>query len=275
MFFKPRVEREVQRFLETREVGKQMLYEYSRVAKWILQVAGNHDVKRIDDLKQLLDHGLHGQNLSPVSIKRNRVQAKTILRYLEKKGIKIGDLEPLKSPPARALRESRNKLRMFAPEQARTLVERSDRTMRAAHLLAFNAAFTQIDLLNMPTVEGEWLNFPRVKTGIQRIAWLWPETREALNGVRFDHLDRWRIGRRHREISTEAGIRGLSFVAARRSWLTWASASGAQQFALDAVMGHVPQGIQATYYRCRIYKKPIREVCEFTRQVYLGEVDLE
>ena len=64
--------------------------------------------------------------------------------------------------------------------------------MRAWILLGINAAFGNSDLsrLRVEDARGAWLAGHRAKNGMERKAWLWPDTRHAIRVV----LDRHKGG---------------------------------------------------------------------------------
>ena len=82
----------------------------------------------------------------------------------------------------RARKQETNGLRMFEASEIRQLLEAASPQMRALILLAANAGLGNTDLANLPksAIKGHWLQFPRVKTGIDRRIPLWPETLAAL-----------------------------------------------------------------------------------------------
>jgi integrase len=74
--------------------------------------------------------------------------------------------------------------RMFEAAEIRKLLSKADEVLKAQILLAINCAFGQADLSELPKtaidLAGGWATFPRVKTGVERKAALWPETIAAI-----------------------------------------------------------------------------------------------
>jgi integrase len=91
-----------------------------------------------------------------------------------------------KRPPARKFRAERSDKgpKMFEAAEVRKLLGAADQPMKAMILLAANCGFGNADIggleLRHLDMETGWINFPRVKTGIERRCPLWPETVKAL-----------------------------------------------------------------------------------------------
>ena len=72
--------------------------------------------------------------------------------------------------------------KLFTPEQIHLLLKNASPALKAMILLAINAGVNNADLGNMKPhhIEDGWLDYPRHKTGVERIAPLWPETIAAI-----------------------------------------------------------------------------------------------
>lgn len=70
-------------------------------------------------------------------------------------------------------------------DEIRKLIDVADPTMKACILLGINAAYGNSDCANLQQsmIDGNWINFPRPKTGIGRRCPLWPETKEAIGAA--------------------------------------------------------------------------------------------
>ena len=183
--------------------------------------------------------------------------------------------------------------RLFTAEQLRLAIAAAGAPFRAALLLGINCAFGNSDVAQLPwsAVRGEWLDFPRPKTGEPRRAWLWPETREALEVVHVqgrrpaNPADAWRVfltreGRpwvrlvgsawsdsictTTRELFKRLGIIGRSFYDLRRTFRTVAD-EVPDTPVINLIMGHSDPSMGAVY-RQRIDDGRIRRVCEHVRQ---------
>ncbi|MEX1229373.1 MAG: tyrosine-type recombinase/integrase, partial [Planctomycetaceae bacterium] len=171
-------------------------------------------------------------------------------------------------------------LRMFSADEILLILKEADTTMKAAVLLGINCGFGQSDVANLPIsaldLKRGWLDFPRVKTGEDRRVPLWPETGEALKVVLAnrpksrDDEDSDLVfltskGKRWHRVSDKGvaydflGITfarllrrlnikrpKLSFYGLRHGVET-IGGEMADQVAVDAVMGHSPQGMAAAY----------------------------
>jgi integrase len=67
-------------------------------------------------------------------------------------------------------------------DEIRRLLSAADPKWKAILLVCVNCAYGNSDIarLRIADVPGEWLEVPRGKTGGDRKAWLWPETRQAI-----------------------------------------------------------------------------------------------
>jgi integrase len=169
--------------------------------------------------------------------------------------------------------------------------------LRAMILIAANCAFGQTDLSSLPTravdLEKGWIDFPRPKTAVARKCPLWPETIAAIrdwlpqrpkakdpadSGLLFLTVRgaRWvkssqkgspkdavlqEFGKLMRRLGLKRSR--VAFYALRHGFETIAGET-ADQVAVDAIMGHVPQGM-AGAYRERIGDDRLRRVAEHVR----------
>ena len=82
----------------------------------------------------------------------------------------------------RAKKQHEHGLRMLEAAEIRLLLAAASVPLKAMVLLAANGGFGNSDLANLPqsAIQGQWLQYPRVKTGVDRRIPLWPETLLAL-----------------------------------------------------------------------------------------------
>jgi integrase len=122
-----------------------------------------------------------------VSLQSDIGRVRVVFNYgyqngLLEKPIRYGDA--FKRPSKAALRIERNKRgqKLFTAAEIRTLLEIASPQLKAMILLGINCALGNADLARMTSdkIAGEWLHYPRPKTGCERVAPLWPETLEAL-----------------------------------------------------------------------------------------------
>jgi len=184
-------------------------------------------------------------------------------------------------------------VRAFTADQIKLMIASTrNLQLKAMILLGVNCGYgnTDVSELHCQHIQGDWVIYPRVKTSVDRIAWLWPETREALRAWIGDR-DTGRVFFRGEsnpwvrntlasvndgvakeivKLLVKANMRrpGLSFYALRHTFQT--IADGAKdQVAVAHVMGHV-DGSMAGIYRESIERERVKAVCEHVRAWYLA-----
>jgi integrase len=183
----------------------------------------------------------------------------------------------------RARKQEKHGLRMFEAAEITKLIAAASPAVKAMILLAVNGGLGNSDLANLPksAVQGDWIQFPRVKTGIDRRIPLWPETRQALTEAiekrpqpkadkdaelcfitKYGH--RWvRQGKKgtsnvdkicdaFNKLLADLKLKRerLGFYALRHTFETIGGGCG-DQVAVDSIMGHVADDM-ASLYRERI-----------------------
>jgi len=179
----------------------------------------------------------------------------------------------------RARKQAKHGLRMFEAAEIHSLMEVASPSLKAMILLACNGGLGNSDLANLPksAIQGHWLQFPRVKTGIDRRIPLWPETRQALTEAiekRPEHKDpadaelcfitkyghRWvrqgpkgtsnvdKICDAFNKLLRELNLKRerLGFYALRHTFETIGGGCG-DQIAVDSIMGHVADDMASLY----------------------------
>ena len=85
---------------------------------------------------------------------------------------------------AKAKTERTNGKKLFTADELRWILDVAPMPLKAMILLGINGALGNTDISNMPQsaidLKNGWLNYPRVKTGIERRIPLWPTTVAAL-----------------------------------------------------------------------------------------------
>jgi integrase len=187
--------------------------------------------------------------------------------------------------------------RMFEAKEIRDMLKKADDVLKAQILLAVNCAFGQADLSDLPKsaidLKGGWVTFPRVKTGIERRAALWPETiaaiRKALTErpepkdeadadcvfltshrnrlvrctAKFGHRDA--VGAAFGRLLDALNLKrpGLQFYALRHTFRTVSDAT--RDFpAIDKIMGHADHTMGGRY-RERIDDARLKAVSDCVR----------
>jgi len=189
---------------------------------------------------------------------------------------------------ARRAAEMNHGKRLFSPEQIQDLLALAGCPLKAMIYLGLNAGFGNTDcarlLLSVLDMERGVIEFDRPKTGVERVAPLWPETikalrqalearptprEEARNLVFVTIFGRsWSreimqrdsdgliktvsrsdsIGQEFDKVLRKLGIKrpGLSFYALRHTFRTFADEAG-DQHAVHRIMGHQIPGMSGIY----------------------------
>ena len=131
------------------------------------------------------------KTLSPTSLGNEINRAKIILRFAFDGGltdmpIRFGSF---KAPSKSVLRRQRAELppKMFERAEILALIEAADVQLKAMILLGINCGFGNGDVGRLSVarldLNGDWVDWPRPKTGITRRCPLWPETVKALKAA--------------------------------------------------------------------------------------------
>jgi len=234
-----------------------------------------------------------------------RTACKYFADYCDAPPVRTG---PKFRPPSQlAKRRERNRIReehgarLFQPAEIRSLLNNSNRFLKAMILLGVNGGLGNTDCASLPrtaiNLETGWLDYPRPKTAIHRRIPLWEETKRALNVAMLSRYPaklaedsklvfvtkygaRWvraelksddvlivtdSISEAFKTMLKALGIYrpGLSFYTLRHVFETVAGETG-DQAAVDAVMGHV-DGSTAANYRERIGEDRLLKVVNHVR----------
>lgn len=238
------------------------------------------------------------KRLGPVSLGNEVNRVRIVFRYayeasLVEAPVRFGP--HFRRPSAKALRIAKAMRgdKLFRADEIRALLEEANPWMKAMIYLGINAALGNSDIsrLHQNHIRGRWLDYPRPKTGIDRRAFLWTETLEALKNLpprrpRSDlfeglvfvtHTGRpWGEGKPNDQpIALEftkllkaTGVRrsGLSFYALRHTFQTVAENSGDLP-AVRYVMGHVPpSNDMGSVYRHEISDDRLQKVSLHVRR---------
>jgi len=204
----------------------------------------------------------------------------------------------------RARKQEKHGLRMFEAAEILQLIDVASPALKAMILLAANSGLGNSDLANLPksAIKGTWLQFPRVKTGIDRRIPLWTETLQALElaiekrprakdpadaGLCFiSHTGKkWvRTGPNgtsvHDLISNafskllkklDMKREGLGFYALRHGFETICGGCG-DQVATSAIMGHTSNDM-ASLYRERIDDERLLKAVNHVHAWLFGKPD--
>lgn len=265
--------------VETGDISEQSYVDYVRECRRAVEVLGKSKV--VASLVPTDFAKLRSAITSPSpNTVRNRItRIKVAFAWLNNSGlidkpIKFGPA--FNKPSAKTIRLHRasKPKKLFKSADLRTLVACVLPEMRAMVLLGVNAGYgnTDCSLLPWSAIDSEWIDYPRPKTGINRRAWLWPETLEALKQLPgdgdlvFPGYSYYRISLEFGKVAKAAGI-GLTFYALRHTFQTIAGQCK-DPLAVSAVMGHLIPGMAGIYTE-EIGDDRLRVACETVRDWYL------
>ena len=176
--------------------------------------------------------------------------------------------------------------RIFSHTDCLSLLEesKSNLTMRCFILLGLNAAMdgSSIGLLESKNISGDWLRQMRPKTGVERIAFLWPETLDAIKqaethagGAMFRTRfgNSWAtgetggsVGKMFSIIRNRAGCESVAgFHGLRRTLATVANQLPVKDSTIRKVMAHADRDMLHAAYVQGIDEAAIRKCCEGVR----------
>ena len=202
----------------------------------------------------------------------------------------------------RARKQREHGLKMFEAAEIQTLLASPTDNMKAMILLAINSGMGASDISAIPTsfIDGQWIDYARIKTGIPRRIPLWKETRDALAtvmsgasgerttetaglvfvtkyGLPFvrtgpsgtSNIDSICTGFNKLLTSCKLKRHGVGFYALRHTFETIAGGCG-DQVAVDAIMGHSVDDM-ASHYRERIEDERLLKVSNYVHTWLYGE----
>jgi integrase len=181
------------------ELSARMLLEYELTTDRLLEAFDKTClIKELtpDDFARLRTR--LAERYGPVRLGNEIQKVKTIFNYaldqeLIDRPLKMG--KAFKKPSKLVMRLHRAKTgkRLFAADGLRRLIQAAGVPLRAMILLGINAGFGNADCgrltLEALDLEKGWITFPRPKTGIERRAFLWPETVQALKDALAERPD--------------------------------------------------------------------------------------
>ena len=245
---------------------------------------------------------------SPVSLKSHLTRVRMAIHWLERRhGVQVRLDDELASPPKRALRlHASARRKHWEPAEIAKIIDTENLRMRAVLSLVANCALETHDLAalswsHIEQIDGRWFHTcPRPKTGLPRLAMLWPRTVGALeaaglwtpdddglivrshtggpvwaenpSGTRTDLVSRKARAVIREQLKPWAEAddprNGIGVLGLRHSFRTIADAA-MDRDATELIMGHSPGHIadgnaaMAATYRHRIGYDRVRAVAEF------------
>lgn len=283
--------------VKTGELSQRSLEDYSATCKRIIK-AFRKD-RAVSDLGPDDFEGLKkrmAKTWGPVRLGNEMNRVRIVFSYAYKNRLIDRPMvfgEGFKRPSRRVLRKHRAEqgVKMFEAGEVRRMLEAAGQPLRSMILLGINCGFGNSDVstlpLSAPDLDGGWLTYHRMKTGISRRIPLWPETVEALRewmarrnppeepkhaGVVFTtkYGKPWStegraLSNETRKLLDSLGINGhRNFYALRHTFQTIADESG-DFVGVRRIMGHASNDI-ADVYRERVSDERLRKVTEFVRK---------
>jgi integrase len=281
-----------QQLIETSELSARSWGEYYSTCESVVSEFGKG--RAVDDLRPedfaKLRRSLARRN-GPVRLGNEIQRVRTLLKWafdseLIDRPVRTGP--DFRKPAKHVIRKARRDAgpRMFQPDEIRSMLDAAQPALRAMILLGVNAGLGNNDcgairLEHLDLADG-WLNYRRIKTGIPRRCWLWPETIDALKTAIAARPKPANAADRDRVFLTEPGLPwtadaklkedggagprvdcvtqcfrtildklklhrpGVGFYALRHTFETIAG-DAKDQVAVDFVMGHADQSMAAVY----------------------------
>lgn len=190
--------------------------------------------------------------------------------------------------------------KLFTADDVRALLAVADPKWKALVLLGINAALGNADVarLKAENITGDWLDYSRGKTGIERKVPLWPQTATAIGeylaerrhpkagmesvvfhsgrggkmlGVneKGNRVDLIGLGFKRLAVAAGIHVPGMGFYWMRHSFATVADGTK-DPVAVSAIMGHV-DGSMAGAYREGIEDSRLRAVTDHVHRWLFGE----
>jgi integrase len=301
----------------TGELTMRSWYDYHQTGQRVLKVFGQDrlvETLEPTDFETLrADFGI---TWGPVRIGNEINRTRMFFRY----GFEIGIISrPVKFGPGfkrpsrkklrtvRALARHKDGARMFSAEELRRIIDAALQPMKAMTLLGINGGLSGMDVATMPLtaldLDKEILDFPRAKTGVDRVIPLWPETVQAIRAWlalrpepkhpddahllfltkqrrpwyrhgRFVENDKGGaevkgidnpVSKSFRVLLSKLGISGKrNFLALRHGFRTIARGARDRE-AVDFIMGHTDESMAVHYLEDRLSDERLRHVTEYVR----------
>jgi integrase len=180
--------------LDSGSLSPRSFVDYDQVCRWLLdQLGATRSALDLgpSDFEKLYAHLAckHGAS----TLGREVTVVRSILKYavesdLIQQPVKFGPQFRVPSKQtlrkAKAKAEHANGTKLFTSDEVRRLIDSGNEQVKAMILLAINGGLGNSDVSNLPlsavNLKNGWLEYPRVKTGINRRIPLWPETVAAL-----------------------------------------------------------------------------------------------
>lgn len=265
------------RQVEAGQLSHRQMEDLLTAVKMTVQFLGPHtEVDSLQPSSFLQMHGeLQRRFQSPKGRASRIANIRSIFNWAYRQGIvdkpiRFGDFrQPTNANIRRHVKELQRDhgKKLFNFVELALLLNAAKPVMRAMILLGINCGANPADVktLRPADIDGEWLDYYRRKAATDRKAWLWPETRSAIElsssgRDQFVFLTKYGnpwgtvrdrncpITREFKKLLDALGLyrRGHSFGALRSTYRTWADETK-DEAAINFTMGHVDQKVSAVY----------------------------
>lgn len=276
-------------FAEYKDTGRVMVELWDRRSVTMLRPLD------FAELRHKLDSG------SPDRLRRRMTNVRSIFKWgrsvdLMTSDAKYGNEFDLADKSQLRKAKANRREPIFDAGTINTALEAAWPAMRAFILLGINCGFYSKDINDLKNsyVDGEFLQFAREKTGIDRRCWLWPETREAIAAAKAPENaeDRMFLSKRGQPLHVPHGLNRTDLIASnwtdlkkqiglkrenagfkcfRHTFRT--EADGAKDpEAVRMVMGHT-DGSVGEFYRHRFDDERLIAVAQHVRHWLFGTTD--
>jgi len=299
--------------LDNGEISDRTFHDYYLTCERIVQVLGKDaalaDIGP-DDFRKLRKDIAEKRGVVALGNEIQRVRS--VFKFATDEGlveqvIRYG--QSFQKPSRNTLRRSRaaSGKRMFEASELRKIIQAARTPLKAMILLGVNCGYGQTDVANLPQsaidLDGQWVEHPRPKTGVDRRCPLWSETvaaiREALavrptpkdesdGGLAFvtQRGYRWvktyakeesggtpddAVGKEFAKLLKALALKrpGLSFYGLRHTTET-IGGEAKDQVALNHIMGHADTSM-AAHYRERISDERLIAVTDHVHHWLFGD----
>jgi integrase len=294
--------------LDTSEITVRSFRDYFSTCERIVDILGRNrliDDLAADDFESFRSTLSKGRG--PVALGNEIGRVRMVFKYgydqaLIDKPIRFG--KGFNRPSKKVLRKARaeNGKRMFESDELRKIIDVAGQPLKAMILLAINGGFGNTDVSSLPVsafdFDSGWVDFARVKTGIERRCPLWPETAEAVQDAIANrphpndkadsdlafltkYGNRWvrmtthgqpekrtamdAIAQEFRKLLDSLDINGKRNFYAIRHTLETIGGESKDQVAVNAIMGHLDNSM-AGVYRERISDGRLQAVTDTVRR---------
>jgi integrase len=273
--------------VDSGELSARSHREYQATGKTLVTILGRSTVVeeiRPDDLLRVRNK--LAETRGPIALGSEIGRCRVLLNFaydqeLTDKKVRFG--KAFRKPSKKTLRQHKakrdlaNGKRFFEATEIRQLIDAAGVPMRAMIYLAINAGFGNADcgklVASALDLDRGFVAFPRPKTGIDRLAFLWPKTIEAIQQAIAERPDHKReedaelvfitkyglpwfketsstnpVSQEFRKLLKATGLHrhGVGFYALRHTFETVAGACR-DQVAVNHVMGHMDNTMAGEY----------------------------